>query len=192
MISIDPVVETIYRVDPRPAADGRVCGERVIWVNAFLPQTQTWKCADHMPPPPPPPPLPPPPVAPPTQNQDRSTSQTDTDIAHLNKLSRRECWAEEDVMTGQMEYDVELCDEYLPDLTQFLAHLKQGGLIDDPGNIAVYYTGWKPPIAMKDITDWITAYMAKYISLQEDPKPNGWYWYWSALDVPWYVNSLEL
>lgn len=180
----DPLVETIYRIDPRPCADGRICGERVIWVNSFRPQRQTWKCADNAHP------LPPSPAQPPTHSPPRSIAERSPIPAHLNSLSRRQCWAEEDVMTGIWEYDAEQCDDYLPDLAQCQAHLKQQDLIDDSSNIPVYYTGWKNPIAMKDITDWIAAYMVKYISLQKDPKPKGWYWYWTALDTSWYAEFL--
>jgi hypothetical protein len=60
----------------------------------------------------------------------------------IKHLIRRECYAFENAVTGDKDYLLEFCEDYLPDLAECQAHLKEGCWIDNPDKIPIYYTGW--------------------------------------------------
>lgn len=210
LTKLDPSVQKIYRVDPRPLEDpGKECEDlgklkpELIWERGRDPEApQILSCKQFVtdPPPPPtqaepvtalsPPPLP---VDLPEQSMPRSTENSPNTI-HFSELSRRECVGTSDVLTGDIQYLPENCDNLAPTLAQCIDHFNgkfDDGVvaITDPTKIPIYYTGWPQSLNSADLFQWINAFVMTYVSVLKNPKETGWYWFWNTWDKDWSANS---
>jgi hypothetical protein len=112
---------------------------------------------------------------------------------HLNNLNltRREC-VEQYNADGQPIIDEDgepqfNCDNYFPTMQQIGARIGSTGLVNDPGQIPAYYTGWPLNEVEGELGGWIEAWMESYLSRQPSPQPQatGYYWWWTAVPRDW-------
>ena len=115
-------------------------------------------------------------------------SEESHNATHLNMFTRRQCIQKADMKTGVMQYSLDYCDEYMPNLAQAAAHMQNGGWLNNPDKIPVYYTGWTSE-QNPQIGKWIWAWMWKYTNQQGSPHPKAWYWFWDALENAWYATA---
>jgi hypothetical protein len=213
---LDAHVNRIYRVDPSPLDTlenpETKCDDvgrwipKLIWTRGVDPEApQPLTCAiflkigpDANAPAhavlPPPPPAPPPPSLLLTKREEAQSVETTSNDTHFNKLSRRECVATTDVMTGEVQYLPDNCGTLAPTLADCVEHWNQKGddgviLISDPTKLSIYYTGWNKDEDSENMYTWFASFAENYIKVQKDPKENGWYWFWSTWDKDWCVNA---
>ena len=116
-----------------------------------------------------------------------------TEHLHGLNLTRRECVEQYGadglpvIVDGEPQFN---CDCYFPTMQQIGAHIGSTGLVNDPGKIPAYYTGWPQNEVEGELGGWISVWMEAYLSRQPSPQPQatGYYWWWTAVPRIWSVD----